>query len=92
MIPLSEQSQSAAIYVTLVFGLLSALAVRMPANRLVERISQGVFFGLLLLVGGETVVALGMAPRLWLAAATTFCVMVLAVVWDARHHPAVRHF
>jgi len=67
-----------------VLGVLSACATRLSEGSRRQAISQGMFLGLLLLIGCATPVAMAMGPGCWLASSTTLAVMVLTVTCDFR--------
>jgi hypothetical protein len=75
------------MYGLMLSGVVSAFSARVSAGYACERLCQALYFGLLILVGIATVVTLGIAPGIWLTTAMTFCVMILAVVWDFKPQP-----
>lgn len=65
-----------------VLGLVSAAAARLSEGSRCQRLSQRVFLGWLGVVGGSTILSLGLWPPCWLASGATFSVMVLTVTCD----------
>ncbi len=67
-----------------VLGVLTGFAARLSEGSRRQAISQGLFFGVLLLMGAATLVALAVGPGCWLGCATTLAVMILTVTCDFR--------
>ena len=67
------------------FGILSACAARLSEGSPRQAISQGMFLGMLPLMGVVTLVAFAVGPGCWLACSTTLAVMVLVVTCDFRN-------
>jgi len=65
-------------------GVLSAFAARFSEGSPRQAISQGMFLGMLPLMGVATLMALAVGPGCWLGCATTLAIMVLTVTWDFR--------
>lgn len=63
-------------------GILSACAARFSEGTPLQRFSQGMFLGVLPLMGCSTMAAFAIGPGCWLACATTLAVMVLTVTCD----------
>lgn len=73
-----------AIMAILAIGLISAWTTRIGEGSRHQAVCQRVFFACLGTVGLTTIGALGMPPHWWLASATTFSLMVIAVTFDCR--------
>jgi len=67
-----------------ILGVLSAFAARFSEGSPRQAISQGMFLGVLPLMGVATLLALAVGPGCWLGCATTLAVMVLTVTCDFR--------
>ncbi len=65
-----------------VLGLLSAAVARLSEGSRRQASSQRFFLGCLGLVGGTTMLCLGLWPGCWLASGSTLAVMVLGVTCD----------
>jgi hypothetical protein len=65
-------------------GVLSAFAARLSEGSPRQAISQGMFLGVLPLMGVATLVALAVGPGCWLACSATLAFMVLTVTCDFR--------
>lgn len=65
-------------------GIMSACAARFSEGTPRQRLIQGMFLGVLPLMGCSTMVAFAIGPGCWLACATTLAVMVLTVTCDFR--------
>ena len=73
-----------------VLGLASAWLARLSENSRRQSSCQWLFLACLALVGGSTIVALGLGSGCWLVCGATFSLMVLAVTCDfSRSHETV---
>jgi hypothetical protein len=70
-------------------GLAAAVIARLSVGSRCQTFSQNLFLVCLAIVGGATIVALGLWPPCWLASGATLCVMVLTATSDfGRSHRA----
>jgi hypothetical protein len=65
-------------------GVLTACAARLSEGSSRQAIGQGMFLGVLLLIGVATLVALAVGPGCWLGCSATLAFMVLTVTCDFR--------
>ena len=67
-----------------ILGVLTGFAARFSEGSRRQGVSQGLFFGVLLLMGAATLVALAVGPGCWLGVRGTLAVMILTVTCDFR--------
>lgn len=67
-----------------IVGIAIAWLARLSEGSACQKISQYLFFGVLLVMGVVTTFALAVGPGCWVACATTLAVMVLTVTCDFR--------
>ncbi len=65
-------------------GIGTAWLVRLTEGSAGQRAFQALFFGVMVLMGAATVVALAVGPGCWVACSTTLAVMVLTATLDFR--------
>lgn len=84
---LASPAPSVALGVLLVAGLLAAWIVRKNQSSRRAALWQGVFFGLLALVGAATIIAVGLGPSYWAISGSALSMMVLTATYDFRRSP-----